>query len=134
MGRKTKKLSLICKHRIVSLFKQGLSYRKIVTLLNLSFSTVQCVIKKLRQRIQSKIIGDRADPECCLQEIPGILFNKCLETPKQELENWQKTSLQQLVNTSAFRPFEIASMKVVTKEKRQGKKPFINERNRRKRL
>jgi hypothetical protein len=35
------------------------------------------------------------------------------------LENWQKTSLQQLVNTSAFRSFEIASMKVVTKEERQ---------------
>jgi hypothetical protein len=50
------------------------------------------------------------------------------------LENWQKTSLQQLVNTSAFRPFEIASMKVVTKEERQEKKTFINERNRRKRL
>jgi hypothetical protein len=56
-----------------------------------------------------------------------------LETPKQVLENWQKTSLQQLVNTSAFRPFEIASMKVVRKEERQ-EKLFINERNRRKRL
>jgi hypothetical protein len=49
------------------------------------------------------------------------LFNKCPETPKQVLESWQKTSLQQLVNTSAFRPFEIASMKVVTKEERQEK-------------
>jgi hypothetical protein len=37
------------------------------------------------------------------------------------LKNWQKTSLQQLVNTSAFRPFEIASMKVVTKEEQQEK-------------
>jgi hypothetical protein len=55
----------------------------------------------------------------------------CLETPKQVLENWQKTSLQQLVNTSAFRPFEIASMKM---EERQEKKTFINERNMRKRL
>jgi hypothetical protein len=62
------------------------------------------------------------------------LFNKCLETPKQVLKNWQETSLQKLVNTSAFRPFEIASMKVVTKEERQEKKSFINERNRRKRL
>jgi hypothetical protein len=61
------------------------------------------------------------------------LFNKCLETPKEVLENWQKNSLQLLVNTSAFRPFEIASMKVVTKEERQ-KKNFINERNRGKRL
>jgi hypothetical protein len=44
------------------------------------------------------------------------------------LENWQKTSLQQLVNTSAFRPFEIASMKVVTKEERQEKKTLsMNE-------
>jgi hypothetical protein len=63
------------------------------------------------------------------------LFNKCLETPKEVLENWQKTSLQQLVNTSAFRPFEIASVKMAKKEKRQEKKKlFINERNRRKRL
>jgi transposase len=46
MGRKTKELSLICKDRIVSLFKRGLIYRKIGTLLNLSFATVQCVIKK----------------------------------------------------------------------------------------
>jgi hypothetical protein len=61
------------------------------------------------------------------------LFNKSLETPKQVIENWQRTSLQQLVDTSAFRPFEIASMKVVTKEERQ-EKPFINERIRRKRL
>jgi hypothetical protein len=49
------------------------------------------------------------------------------------LENWQKTSLQQLVNTSVFRPFEIPSIKVATMEERK-KKPFINERNRRKRL
>jgi transposase len=48
MGRKTKELSLVCKDRIVSLFKQGLSYRKIGTLLNLSFATVQCVIKKFK--------------------------------------------------------------------------------------
>jgi hypothetical protein len=38
------------------------------------------------------------------------------------LENWQKTSLKQLVNKSAFRPFEIASIKEVTKEERQAKK------------
>jgi hypothetical protein len=44
------------------------------------------------------------------------------------LENWQKTLLQQLVNTSAFRTFEIASMKVVTKEERQEKNPLsMNE-------
>jgi hypothetical protein len=49
------------------------------------------------------------------------------------LENWQKTSLHQLVNTSAFRTFEITTMKVVTKEERQ-EKNSINERNRRKRL
>jgi DNA-binding NarL/FixJ family response regulator len=53
MGRKTKELSLVCEDRIVSLFKQGLSHRKIGTLLNLSFATVQCVIKNLRQRIRS---------------------------------------------------------------------------------
>jgi hypothetical protein len=29
MGRKTKELSLVCKDRIVSLFKQGFSYSKI---------------------------------------------------------------------------------------------------------
>jgi hypothetical protein len=128
MGRKTKELSLVCKDLMVSLFKQGLGYRKIGTLLNLSFATVKCVIKNLRQRIRSKIISGRADPECCLQDVPRILFNKCLETPKQVLENWQKTSLQQLVNTSVFRPFEIASMKVVTKEERQEKKPLsMNE-------
>jgi hypothetical protein len=56
------------------------------------------------------------------------LLNKCLETPKQVLENWQKTSLQQLGNTSAFRPFEIAYMKVVTKEERHEKNPLsMNE-------
>jgi hypothetical protein len=49
------------------------------------------------------------------------------------LENWQKTSLQQLVNTSAFRPLEIASMKWLQRKSGK-KKPFINERNRRKRL
>jgi hypothetical protein len=44
------------------------------------------------------------------------------------LENWQKTSLQQLVDTLAFRPFEIASMKVVTKEEQQEKNPLsMNE-------
>jgi hypothetical protein len=128
MGRKTKELSLVCKDRIVSLFKQGLIYRKIKTLLNLSLATVLCVIKNLRQRIRSKITSDRADPEWCLQEITGILFNKCLNTPKQVLENWQKTSLQQLVNTSAFRRVEIASKKVVTKEERQDKNPLsMNE-------
>jgi hypothetical protein len=48
--------------------------------------------------------------------------SKSVEKPqKQVLENWQKTSIQQLVNTSAFTPFEIASMKVVTKEERQEK-------------
>jgi hypothetical protein len=41
MGRKTKELSLVCK---VSLFKEGLSYRKIGTVLNLLFATVQCAI------------------------------------------------------------------------------------------
>jgi transposase len=40
------KNSLVYKDRIVSLFKQRLSYRKIGTLLNLSFATVQCAIKK----------------------------------------------------------------------------------------
>jgi hypothetical protein len=51
------------------------------------------------------------------------------------LENWQKTSLQQLVNKSASRPFEIASIEEVTKEEGQAKKKtFINARNRRKRL
>jgi hypothetical protein len=59
-------------------------------------------------------------PESCLTGV--------LETPKQVLENWQKTSLQQVVNTSAFRPFEIASVEVVTKEERQGKKSLsVNE-------
>jgi transposase len=48
MGRKTKELSLVCKDMIVSLFKQGLSYREIGTLLNLSFATVQCLIKKFK--------------------------------------------------------------------------------------
>jgi transposase len=48
MGRKTKELSLVCKDRIVSLFKPGLTYRKIGTLVNLSFVTVQCVIKKFK--------------------------------------------------------------------------------------
>jgi hypothetical protein len=63
------------------------------------------------------------------------LFNRCPEPPQKLLENWQKTSLQQLINTSAFRPFEIDSKKVITKEERQEKKKnIINERSRRKRL
>jgi transposase len=48
MGRKTKELPLVCKDRIVSLFKQGLSYRKIGTLLNLPSATVQSVIRKFK--------------------------------------------------------------------------------------
>jgi transposase len=48
MGRRTKELSLVCKDRIVSLFKQGLRYHKIETLLNLKFATVQCVIEKIK--------------------------------------------------------------------------------------
>jgi hypothetical protein len=49
------------------------------------------------------------------------------------LDYWQKTSLQQLVNKSAFRPFEIATIKEVKKGERQArKKNFINARNRRK--
>jgi transposase len=48
MGRKAKELSLVCKDWIVSLFKQGLSYHKFGTLLNSSFATVQCIIKKFK--------------------------------------------------------------------------------------
>jgi transposase len=48
MGHKTKELSLVCKDRIVLLFKRGLSCRKIWIVLNLSFATVQCVIKKIK--------------------------------------------------------------------------------------
>jgi hypothetical protein len=41
--------------------------------------------------------------------------------PKSAQKLAEETSLQQLLNTSAFRPFEIASMKVATKEEWQEK-------------
>jgi hypothetical protein len=58
MGRKTKELSLVCKDRIVSLYKKGLNYLKIGTHLNVSFATVQCVIKKFltKNSIENKAI------------------------------------------------------------------------------
>jgi hypothetical protein len=50
-GRKTKELSLVCKDRIVSLFKQGLSCRKIGTLLIYHLLLSNAQLKNLRQRI-----------------------------------------------------------------------------------
>jgi hypothetical protein len=52
------------------------------------------------------------------------LVQQVSRNPKTSARKLAKTSLQQLVNTSAFRPFEIASMKVVTKEERQEENPL----------
>jgi hypothetical protein len=125
MVRKTKEFSLVCKDRTDSLFKKGLSYRKIGTLLNLSFATVKCVIKtfEITNLIENNERSGR--PRAFSTRDSRNLVQQVSKTSAQ---NWQKTSLQHLVNTSAFRPFEIASTKVVTKEERQEKNPLsMNE-------
>ncbi|KAJ4446872.1 hypothetical protein ANN_13572 [Periplaneta americana] len=48
MGRKSQELSAAWKDRIVSLFKQGFSYRKIGKLVKRSHATVQYIIKKFK--------------------------------------------------------------------------------------
>jgi transposase len=121
MGRKTKELSLVCKDRIVSLFKQGLSYRKIGTILNLSFATVQCVIKKIKTTNSIENNKRSGRPRVLSIRDSWNLLQKVSRNPEKSARKLAKTSLQQLVNTSAFRPFEITSTKVVTKEERQEK-------------
>jgi transposase len=119
------KNSLVCKDRIVSLFRQGLSYRKIGTLLNLSFATVQCVIKKFKTTNSIENNKRSGRPRVSTRDS---------RNPVQQVSRNPKTSVRKLAedlatatgkHVSLQRPFEIASMEVVTKDERQEKTPLL---------
>jgi transposase len=128
MGRKTKELFLVCKDRIVSLFKQGLSYRKIGTLLNLSFATVQCVIKKIKttnSMENSKRLGR-----------PRVLYTRDSRNLVQQVSRNPKTSARKLAEDLATATSKHVSLQTIRNRLHESgnKKTFINKRNRRKRL
>jgi transposase len=134
MGRRTKELSLVCKDRIVSLFKQGLIYRKIGTHLNLSFATVQCVNKKFKTT--NSIENNKLSGQ------PRVFSTRDSQNLVQQASRNPKTSARKLAEDLATPTGKQVSLQTIRnhlhesgyKGRAARKKPFINERNRRKRL
>jgi transposase len=134
MARKTKELSLVCKDRIVSLFKQGLSYRKIGTLLNVSFTTVQCVIKKFKTTNSTENNKRSGRPRVSSARDSRNLVQQVSRNPE--------TSARKLAEDLATATDKHVSLQTIRnrlhesgyKGRAAREKPFINERNRRKRL
>lgn len=133
MGRKSKELSLACKEKIVSLFQQGLSYRYIGTKLGLAHSTVQYVIKKFKTGSLDNVKRRGRKRSVTTRESRDIV-RIAAKNPKM--------SARQLVEHIATQYNKTVTPQTVRNRLHEAgykgrvvrKKPFINEKNRKKRL
>lgn len=133
MGRKSKELSNCCKNEIVKLFKQGLSYRYIGKKVGYSHSTVQYIINKFKTgSVDNKKHTGRKRL---------LTVRESREIVKKAQKN-SKISARDLATHIASSFGKTVTPQTVRNRLHEAgyrgraarKKPFINERNRKKRL
>ncbi|GFW59676.1 transposable element Tc1 transposase [Trichonephila clavipes] len=134
MASKSKVLDVNVKNRIIQLRNESLTYRAIGIQLNISLFTVRCVVKKFNETgsTENKVRSGR----------PGIFSAREKRSINKEVKKNPKISAPQLakdVANTSHKTFSVQTIRnVLYEESYYGraarKKPFISERNRRKRL
>lgn len=133
MGRKSGELSSKCKDEIVRLFKQGLSYRCIGRKLRLSHSTVQYIIQKFK--------NGSVDNKKHTGRKRVLTVRESREIVRQAAKNPKLSAPQLAEHIASYSGKTVTAQTVRNRLHEAGykgrairKKPFINEKNRKKRL
>ncbi|GFW11119.1 transposable element Tcb1 transposase [Trichonephila clavipes] len=134
MGSKSKELDVNVKNMIIQLRNEGLTYRAIGIQLNISLFTVRSVVKKFNETgsTENKVRSGW----------PGIFSAREKRSIIKEVKKNPEISTPQLakdVANTSHKTFSVQTIRnVLYEESYYGraarKKPFISERNRRKRL
>ncbi|GFW72961.1 transposable element Tc1 transposase [Trichonephila clavipes] len=134
MASKSKELDVNVKNMIIQLRNEGLTYRAIGIQLNTSLFTVRSVVKKFNETgsTENKVRSGR----------PGIFSAREKRSIIKEVTKNPKISAPQLakdVANTSHKTFSVQTIRNVLHEesyygRAARKKPFISERNRRKRL